>query len=285
MKAIHINWTGPFRYRNPNKQYVVDDFELLTTIISALKWREHNGKIKLYTDKVGFEFYKNLNLTDLWDGGINISTLASIKEPINPNIFWAAGKIYAFRQESTPCIMMDTDFIVWNSINKKIINKEIVVIHREHLSHVYPHKEALVTSSDYKFDKKLCWKVRPSNTAFVYVQDATFKKNYTDEAIRFMTNNLDDSEDKIINMVFAEQRLFSMLAHKLNISIYELHDFDNNQNKNDKTFTHIWGYKDILRKSPDKRSAFCKKCIKRINSDYPDFGRKIMKINNLQQYF
>mgnify|MGYP000721346980 FL=1 len=39
MDAIHINWTKPFRNRF-NVPYEVEDFEILTTILSALKWRE-----------------------------------------------------------------------------------------------------------------------------------------------------------------------------------------------------------------------------------------------------
>ena len=45
MDAIHINWTKPFRNRF-NSPYEVEDFEILTTILSALKWREKNGIIK-----------------------------------------------------------------------------------------------------------------------------------------------------------------------------------------------------------------------------------------------
>ena len=40
IKAFHSNWTTPFFKMNPNKEYYIEDFEILTTIISALKWRE-----------------------------------------------------------------------------------------------------------------------------------------------------------------------------------------------------------------------------------------------------
>ena len=43
IEAFHSNWTAPFLRANPNKNYYIDDFEILTTIISALKWRENNG--------------------------------------------------------------------------------------------------------------------------------------------------------------------------------------------------------------------------------------------------
>ena len=50
IKAFHSNWTTPFFKMNPNKEYYIEDFEILTTIISALKWREKNGSINMVTD-------------------------------------------------------------------------------------------------------------------------------------------------------------------------------------------------------------------------------------------
>ena len=61
MDAIHINWTKPFRNRF-NAPYEVEDFEILTTILSALKWREKNGNIKMVTDSVGAQYYKKTGL-------------------------------------------------------------------------------------------------------------------------------------------------------------------------------------------------------------------------------
>ena len=52
IEAFHSNWTAPFLRANPNKNYYIDDFEILTTIISALKWRENNGSIKMITDTI-----------------------------------------------------------------------------------------------------------------------------------------------------------------------------------------------------------------------------------------
>ena len=65
MDAIHINWTKPFRNRF-NAPYEVEDFEILTTILSALKWREKNGNIKMVTDSVGAEYYKKTGLDVIW---------------------------------------------------------------------------------------------------------------------------------------------------------------------------------------------------------------------------
>ena len=58
----------------------------------------------------------------------------------------------------------------------------------------------------------------PSNTAFMYISNNEFKEYYTETAIDFMSN-LSNSYNKIINMVFAEQRLISMCAKRKNIEI------------------------------------------------------------------
>ena len=50
VKGFHSNWTRPFFTLNKDKEYFIEDFEILTTILSALKWREFNGSIKMITD-------------------------------------------------------------------------------------------------------------------------------------------------------------------------------------------------------------------------------------------
>ena len=37
MRAFHSTWTGPF-FKSQKGDFYVEDFELLTTILSALKW-------------------------------------------------------------------------------------------------------------------------------------------------------------------------------------------------------------------------------------------------------
>lgn len=73
MKAIHINSTAPFFANSPEKEYEIDDFEVLCTILSALKWREKNGSIMMVTDSIGADYYKRLGLDSIWDGGIDSS--------------------------------------------------------------------------------------------------------------------------------------------------------------------------------------------------------------------
>ena len=105
IEAFHSNWTMPFFNANPHKEYYVEDFEILTTILSALKWREKNGSVKMITDKVGADYYKSIGLENIWDLGIDLS-LDNINDKIDSNIFWAAGKLYALKSEKWILILL-----------------------------------------------------------------------------------------------------------------------------------------------------------------------------------
>ena len=273
IEAFHSNWTKPFFTINPHMDYYVEDFEILTTILSALKWREKNGSIKMITDEIGANYYKSMGLENIWDLGIEIS-LDNIDYDIDSSVFWAAGKLYALKEQKSPCVMIDTDFIVWENIREILKNTQVSVIHKEKIiKEVYPNKEFFKFKDGYFLDKGLDWTVLPSNTAFMYISNENLKEYYTESAINFM-KNLDNNSDKIANMVFAEQRLISMCAKMKNIDI----------NKQ-KLFTHTWGYKKEMRSDFNKRKEFCIRCIVRIIKDFPKYEEVIANIEQLKIYY
>jgi hypothetical protein len=46
MTAFHSNWTKPYFFRNGHIPYAAEDYEIPATILSALQWRNKNGRIK-----------------------------------------------------------------------------------------------------------------------------------------------------------------------------------------------------------------------------------------------
>ena len=86
-------------------------------------------------------------------------------------------------------------------------------------------------------------------------------------------------------MVFAEQRLISMCSKKMNIKSEELISLNDLFKNKQKLFTHVWGYKDIMKKDSEKRKEFCIRCINRIIKDYPDFKDTLINIKELEKYF
>ena len=284
IEAFHSNWTKPFFTINPHMDYYVEDFEILTTILSALKWREKNGSIKMITDEVGANYYKSMGLENIWDLGIEIS-LDNIDYDIDSSVFWAAGKLYALKEQKSPCVMIDTDFIVWENIRKILKNTQVSVIHKEKIiKEVYPNKEFFKFKDGYFLDKGLDWTVLPSNTAFMYISNEDLKEYYTESAINFM-KNLDNNSDKIANMVFAEQRLISMCAKMKNIDINEIMTLEELFSNKQKLFTHTWGYKKEMRSDFNKRKEFCIRCIVRIIKDFPKYEEVIANIEQLKIYY
>ena len=284
IEAFHSNWTRPFFYSNQHKEYYIENFEILTTILSALKWREKNGSIKMITDKVGADYYKSIGLDEIWDLGIDIA-LDDINDKIDSNIFWAAGKLYALKIQKSPCVMIDTDFIVWENIESILKDTEVSVIHKEKISkEVYPDRDYFKFKNGYSLDEELDWSVLPSNTAFIYISNDDFKNYYTKSAIDFM-NNLECDHNKITNMVFAEQRLISMCAKRKNIEINEIMSLDTLFSMKQNLFTHTWGYKREMRMDFNKRREFCIRCITRIIKDYPEYEKIIANIESLKEYY
>lgn len=283
IEAFHSNWTTPFLKLNPHKEYYVEDFELLTTILSALKWREKNGSIRMITDEVGANYYRDLGLDSIWDLGIDVS-LEKVDNEIDSNLFWAAGKLYALKSQSAPCVMIDTDFIVWKSIKDELRKSEISIIHKEEIvKNIYPNKEYFKMKEGYYFDSEWDWSVLPSNTAFTYIANEKFKDYYVSSAINFM-KNLQSGEDRIVNMVFAEQRLISMCAKRKDININEIMNLESLFNERQDLFTHTWGYKKEMKKDFNKRKDFCIRCINRIINDYPQYEEIIYNIEQFKYY-
>ncbi len=281
MRAFHSTWTGPF-LKSQKGDFYVEDFELLTTVLSALKWQELNGDIKMITDPIGAAYYRDLGLEHLWNLGIE-EKLVDIDPHLNPKVFWAAGKIYALAEEEAPCVMMDTDFIVWNKVEEELRKHSIAVIHKEELQpNVYPAKESLHMASDYEAFSRWNWEVRPCNTAFMYIGDEDFKQFYVNESKAFM--RAAQGNDPLTYMVFAEQRLLAMCAEEKQIEPFALAEVGELFNENQQCFTHIWGHKRYLRSHPERRIAFCKRCMKRIKKDYPDFYPVLQQIEVLKVY-
>ena len=282
MRAFHSNWTKPF-FEKHTGNYYVEDFELLTTILSALKWQELNGDIQMITDVVGAAYYKKMGLEKIWNLGIDDSLERNMKEALNPGTFWAAGKIYALEKQNTPCVMLDTDFIIWQSLEGELSKHDLTVIHRESLQEeVYPPKDQLKVNPTYKFSKNWDWSIEACNTAFTCFNDKTFKDYYVRESIRFMQSV--KSEDWLIYMVFAEQRLLAMCAAEKEIDIFSFSTTEALFHSSQKLFTHIWGYKRYIRGSSAIRAHFCKRCITRIKQDYPLVFPLLYKIESLMPY-
>ena len=281
MDAIHINWTKPFTDKT-GKSYETEDFELLTTALSALNWRKHNGRISMITDSEGYNFYEKNGLLPLWDGGVK-KTLDNIPS-VNSDMFWAAGKIWALHMSAAPVAMIDTDFIVWAPIAFDNL-ADAAVIHEEDLyPDVYPDISHFKMKDGYEFDADWDLTLRACNTAFAVIKNQSLLEYYTDEALKFM-QSAENVDDRLTYMVFAEQRLLPMCAKKQGLKITVLSDLERLFNDGERYFTHTWGMKQQMRDMPELRYDFCMRCAARIRREFTEWAEILGKIDCLKPYF
>lgn len=275
MKALHTLWSEP---SFAGREYFMEDFEMLTMIISAMTWKKYNGNIKLIADKKILEYFEEKNLLFIYDETEELK----VRCQVNPKTFWAAGKLFALQQETEPCAVIDMDFIAWKNIDKFTENCDVTVAHRENFTSVYPNLEYFKMNPKYRFNSGLDWQAYPCNTAFLYIKDSLFKDFYLSESVNFMRNCI-ETENDICSMVFAEQRLLSACASQWGMTVGTL--MKEEEFNIQRSFTHIWGYKRVLRDDALKRYEFCMRCARRIKNDFPEITEILLEVPQISDYF
>ena len=266
MRAFHSFWSAPNRGRHGG-EIVIPDYELLTMMLSALQWRQRNGPIQMVTDSAGASFFERAGLAGLWPISAALDDLDGTTDPFR---FWAAGKLHALRTMDAPCVMLDTDMIVWSDVSPSLTDAAVAA-HREPLDPgVYPDPAAAFTlAEDYAFPPEWDFSLPAANTAFLYLPAGSLKNDYVDAAFAFMRALRNDAIDPTVSMCFAEQRILPMCAAAHGVPLRTLLDVDA---LNEQDFiTHLWGHKNELAASPERRVAYCLRCVLRILRDFPEW--------------
>ena len=268
MRAFHSFWSAPNRGRNGGS-IVFPDYELLTLMLSALKWRQLNRPIKMVTDSAGAAFFARMGLNELWDEPPDTS-LDGIDPVLDSLRFWAAGKLHALRRMPAPCVMLDTDMILWENIEDRL-SDAVVAAHREELHPaVYPDPaEAFVLAEGYAFPKEWDFTLPAANTAFLYLPEDGLKEYYVNSAFDFMRALRNPEIDPTVSMCFAEQRILPMCAAAQGVELRTL--LDQYALDDQRFVTHLWGHKNELAASPERRVKYCLGCVLRILSDFPEW--------------
>lgn len=281
MEAFHSFWSVPNRCRHGGS-ISIRSHEQLTAILSALEWQKHNGSIRMITDSSGKEYFEGIGLSPVWNG-IEVYP-DDMEEHVDPFLFWAAGKLRALRQMDTPCVMLDTDLIIWKNIDAVTTDFAVTAAHREELNgEVYPDPHGFAFKEGYSFPDKWDFSLQAANTAFLCIRDSSFKYAYLDAAESFIENVKPDGLDPVKAMCFAEQRVLPMCADSYGVRLGFL--MSNDELDSQELATHTWGFKQILDTLPEANHQFCMRCVKHIAEDFPDRLEMLKECRDLRIYY
>ncbi len=275
MNAIHVNSTAPFFFRHPDEEYTIERFSLYCTVISALEWRKNNGAVFMVTDHIAAEYYRRNGIDEVWDSVLEL--LPEDCEGIDPEMFWAAGKLIALRDIPENAALVDEDLIIWKKLS--LSQTAVTCAHREYLSQdIYPDPDLFGVQGFPMLDR-LDKEALPCNTAFLYIPDDSFRQFYANQSIAFMkAASRNRCGDRLCRMVFAEQRLLAMLCALTGTEVNTLMDMNKLFISQD-DYTHLWGAKQAMRDNEEQRRDFLERCRRRIRNDFPEFEHIIGAID------
>lgn len=283
MDAVHS-----FKALSDNvEDFALEDFETMTMIASALMWRRHSGKVKLYADKVFADYVYENNLDFLWDNGIDLTVFEKPNKKINDKIFWAASKMDVMNKMKVNEVHMDIDFVAWENIDR-FTNKDcdIVFSHYEDVIefHCYLPKEKLVPPKDYVFNQKLDWTFPAINTSFICFKTQEAKDLFCKESIRYMENNETELPGSA-QMVFAEQRLTAMYLKFKGMKMEPITTAEDCINNSVYYITHLGYLKKHLRIDHVAKNTFNLAWANKLRKTFPEYLENFQQIKCLKQYF
>lgn len=299
MKGIQCYSSLPiFQGRSASGHFEGKNFDMPEAVklcmeLSALKFRQTNGTLTLYTDSFMKKYLEEQGLLYCWDH-INTEVLdefyASHKN-INYSVFWSAGKFAAYMNEHAPFVCIDTDLILWKKLELPS-NLDFGFAHWESIEpgdESYPEPSKLIRPEGYALrqmpDSEL-FSFRAANMSITYFGNEDFKREFAEEAITFMTDNKAEARARYATpeILYAEQRLplAILLERGLKYSpIVDLtwspkqfqitqapsgykHWFFSDLDKS-KIFTHLWFHKKYLDENSDANREYCSKLNDLIN--------------------
>ncbi len=258
----------------------MQDYDLVTLLLSVAAFEKYNGGTKLYADKDAMAFVKERSLERIFSRGVEEM---EVPQWIDPAVFWAGGKLKALQMEELPSVMIDTDLIIWEDLRERLKAQQIAVIHREELRpQIYPDPHFFAMKEGYRFPAEWDFSVCPANTAMLYLKDGAFRDEYVREAFRFM-QYLQPTTDNLCPMVFAEQRILPTMAQAKGIGVYAFCDRIE-QLREQHTFTHLWGHKNVLKYNYDERRSFLQRCMRRLKAEFPQMYEVAAGLEELEDY-
>lgn len=225
MKAIFVNWTAPFFYKKdaqgynhlkmfdlPDDEYDIVDYELLIQEVAVRSAKKYIGLTKLYTDKVGYEFYEKKGMLNLWDE-VDTDTLENFNKEyfeVNPGRFWTTGKSVVIGKEPTPYLFLDLDFIVRGYLPSWVHKYDLV-----HTQWEIQRGEFFVF--EHQLDKiggipDFVQNMMMPNTSFIFMNCDKLRDEYFKKHIDLITRKYDEIPEWL--WLLADQGIMGYSARK-----------------------------------------------------------------------
>lgn len=300
MKIVQTLWTLPGLQQKSDKKTLQNRlnggwlkpkyyyFALAYSCLSIKKFYPH---IELITDNFGADLLINkLNLP--------YTKVSLLPDSINdlPTGLWAYPKIYSYSIQEEPFIHIDNDVFLWNKFPDKIENSELIVQNYEKLTTDYDialdfMMDNFTDLPSYikrgnEYNK---YNYQSINAGIFGGNDIKFIKFYTNEAFKFINNNLlnikkSPHKTGVLNVVF-EQLTFFQLAKIKNKQIDTLFNksfYENMVNMLRFEMVPIEYYYIHCLGELKKNEIFCKQIEFRLCNEYPETYAKIANLLNLK---
>lgn len=277
---LHAFWTRPLQTtpgRTPDSPIQLADFEALTWLTSALEARRHGG-IRLVTDTRGAQFVRRTGLDWVYDAGIS-TALDALPASVNPQVFWAAGKLEALLSVKTPCAALDTDAVLWRP---PPMPTRLWVLHPEDRRWGWYRADQEVFGACGFADPAWDWEADPVNMGIAVYPEPGFARRYAQAAIEFMaafSQQLAAGDPAAAAyrrhgcdpMIFAEQRILALCARRERQPVGflgRLHPSAAHMARNRRCL-HLWCSKDLYRRCPEARVALVNHLIAHVRARHP----------------
>lgn len=224
--------------------------ELLIWYLSVIQWKRLGYTTKIYVDDYNLQYIKDKKLYELYDEVdsefFNDENGFFVSNNVDKQRFWASCKIFLLENETEPCIVTDYDFIPFKEI--PINNIEVLVYHKEKLVNFGYYNNEIhqlnYNRNNYSIPEWFTFEQSPVNTSICYINNKEVKKQYIEEAYKYILGNYEDYSDLISDMVYIEQRFLSELCNHLNVEITTLIDLKKESTIN-KNYFHMWFHKNV----------------------------------------
>ena len=291
MLTFHSIWTRPIASQGVDEMSLWD-FEWLTWLAGLLQAKTQ-GPTVLVADPRGVDFVKKAGLYDLYDEVV--LGLEDIPKQIDPQIFWAAGKLYAIPllkrlnkhnpREHKIC-SLDWDCIPWTYPTH---TDRAMCLNLEQLD--WPWYKDCRPKYERFVPEPVSWKLQPANNGAIIFEKYQDMLAYSSLSIAFMQRFSKAAEQGSYfsqprhvygdAMTFAEQQLLPTAVHNSGQRLVPmLQAGEDGFLLENRFMTHLWTTKTLYRAFPEARVHFTNQLVRLLRDKFPN-ARPILKDKGL----